>query len=534
MKKKAGSTRGVADPKRTAKKKSRSKENEVGPAPELFIGLVGAVGSDLETVNRQIRSYLKAANYKTVDIRLSRLITDCKDYAHLEKLKNGPENERIDKLMDAGDDLRRNLKRGDAVSLLGILAVRAHRKTRKGDSKEPVSRTAYIFNSLKHPDEIESLRNIYGESFFVVSTYAPKRERIESLAKRIARSKGKFRADDYENEAESLVEKDEKEVGEDYGQNVRDAFPLADVFISQRKNVDSQIKRFIELIFGHPFITPTVDEYGMFHAKAAALRSADLSRQVGAVITTDDGEMISAGCNEVPKAGGGSVWEDKVESKQDYRDFKIGQDASAVMKREIITEIFEKLKTAGWLSQAKRRKRPDKLAEDALYSKTDAPLKDTRAASIIEFGRIVHAEMSAITDAARRGLSVKDANLYCTTFPCHMCARHIVAAGMQRVVYVEPYPKSMAKDLYKRSIQVDGDEADEDAVVFEPFVGIAPIRYISLFEMPPRKDKRGYPLDWELATANPQIQETYPRYIDLEEGYIEPLFKRYEQYAATD
>lgn len=531
VKKKSTLKKKVVTKKRNANKKARAKVKQViTPAPELFIGLVGAVGSDLEKVNRQIKSYLKTANYNSVEIHLSKLIAECNDYKHLKKLKDGPEDKRINDFMEAGDAFRKSLERCDAVALLGILAVRAHRKKINGDSKEPIDRCVYVFNSLKHPNEIDTLRKIYGESFFVVSTYAPKRERIESLSKRIAKSRGKFRAEDFKSAAESLVEKDEKEDGEDFGQDVRDAFPLADVFISQRKDVDKQIKRFVELIFGHPFITPTVNEYGMFHAKAAALRSADLSRQVGAVITTDDGEIIAAGCNEVPKAGGGSVWEDKVNPRDDYRDFRIGQDASAVMKREIITEIFDRLKKAGWLSDAVKGKKPDILAEESLYAKGKAPLKDTRVASIIEFGRIVHAEMSAITDAARRGISVKNATLYCTTFPCHMCARHIVASGISRVVYIEPYPKSMAKELYKRSIQVDGDEADKDAVVFEPFVGIAPKLYISLFEMPSRKDDRGYPVDWDLARSNPQIQQIVPRYLELEEGYTEPLIERYEQY----
>lgn len=512
-----------------AKTASTTNKKTSKPGPELFIGLVGAVGSDLERVNRQVRSYLKTANYEAVEIRLSRLIAQCEDYSHLQKLKDAPEDQRINEFMDAGDDIRRTLQRGDAVALLGLLAVRANRKVMNGDSKLAVERCAYIFNSLKHPSEVETLRKIYGDSFFLISTYAPKHERIETLKKRIAKSRGKFRSGDFDVEAKQLVEKDEKEVGDDFGQNVRDAFPLADVFISQRKDIDRQIKRFVDLLFGNPFITPTVNEYGMFHAKAAALRSADLSRQVGAVITSDDGEIIAAGCNEVPKAGGGSVWEEKVNPKQDYRDFQIGQDASAVMKREIITEIFTKLQAAGWLASSKRRVSPDKLADEALYSKGKAPLKDTRVASIIEFGRIVHAEMSAITDAARRGISVRGANLYCTTFPCHMCARHVIASGISRVIYIEPYPKSMAKDLYQRSIQVDGDDADDDAVVFEPFVGIAPKRYISLFEMTPRKDQRGYSVEWDLTNADPQLQETYPRYLSLEEGYVEPLLARYER-----
>ena len=82
----------------------------------------------------------------------------------------------------------------------------------------------------------------------------------------------------------------------------------------------------------------------MFHAKAAAMRSADLSCQVGAVIATADGEIIAAGCNEVPKARGGSVWEGRENDKgKDYRDYTLGYDSTARMKHETIAEIFERL-----------------------------------------------------------------------------------------------------------------------------------------------------------------------------------------------
>lgn len=59
-----------------------------------------------------------------------------------------------------------------------------------------------------------------------------------------------------------------------------------------------------------------------------------------------------------------------------------------------------------------------------------------------------HAEMAALMSCARSGGSPVDGTLYCTTFRCHNCAKHIVAAGIRSVVYVEPYPKSKAKDLY--------------------------------------------------------------------------------------
>ena len=106
---------------------------------------------------------------------------------------------------------------------------------------------------------------------------------------------------------------------------------------------------------------------------------------------------------------------------------------------------------------------------------------------ITEFGRNVHAEMAALLDAARRGVSIEGLTLYCTTFPCHDCAKHIIAAGVERVVYIEPYPKSKAKELFKEDIIVDpmnNEEACSRKVRFEPFVGIAPRQYMRLFAFP--------------------------------------------------
>ena len=65
-------------------------------------------------------------------------------------------------------------------------------------------------------------------------------------------------------------------------------------------------------------------------------------------------------------------------------------------------------------------------------------VRESRVMDLIEFGRILHAEMSALSDAARKGICVEGATLYCTTFPCHLCAKLIVAAGITKVVYLEP------------------------------------------------------------------------------------------------
>jgi cytidine/deoxycytidylate deaminase-like protein len=99
--------------------------------------------------------------------------------------------------------------------------------------------------------------------------------------------------------------------------------------------------------------------------------------------------------------------------------------------------------------------------------------------------------MAALMDAARRGVSVRGCTLYTTTFPCHNCARHLVAAGIMRVVYVSPYAKSQAKELHSDAIDFAAAATRPGAVQFEPFVGVAPRRYLDLFEADRRKQEDG-------------------------------------------
>ena len=46
--------------------------------------------------------------------------------------------------------------------------------------------------------------------------------------------------------------------------------------------------------------------------------------------------------------------------------------------------------------------------------------------------------------------------LYTTTFPCHNCTRHIVASGIAKVYYIEPYAKSLALELHNDAIELRG------------------------------------------------------------------------------
>ncbi len=52
----------------------------------------------------------------------------------------------------------------------------------------------------------------------------------------------------------------------------------------------------------------------------------------------------------------------------------------------------------------------------------------------------IHAEQNAIIQAAKLGVSIEGATLYCTHQPCVICAKMIVNSGIARIVYVEGYP----------------------------------------------------------------------------------------------
>jgi tRNA(Arg) A34 adenosine deaminase TadA len=74
-----------------------------------------------------------------------------------------------------------------------------------------------------------------------------------------------------------------------------------------------------------------------------------------------------------------------------------------------------------------------------------------------------------------------------------MCAKHIVGAGIDKVYFLEPYPKSLVADLHSNSISVEGNDrghySGHPAVVFEHFFGVAPRRYRELFERGSRKER---------------------------------------------
>ena len=132
---------------------------------------------------------------------------------------------------------------------------------------------------------------------------------------------------------------------------------------------------------------PSNDEYFMNMAKLVATRSTCVRRQVGAVVVKDK-RVLSTGYNGSPKGS----------------------------------------------------KHCDELG--CIREELNVP-SGTRH----ELCRGVHAEQNAVIQAAYFGVSVKDSSIYTTTYPCSMCAKLIINAGIIEIVYYEGYPDDLSKEL---------------------------------------------------------------------------------------
>lgn len=517
--------------------------------PELVIGFVAPVGVDVQLLCDAVNTHLRTFQYTSVELRLSKLLERTTAWTPLAT--NASEDARISHYQRAGREFRRTLQRGDALALAAIVAIREDRANRTGDSDQPGDSIAYLLNQLKHPDEAELLRRVYGPAFVLIAAHATSATREARLIKRIAESEQRTSRNEDKARAQEVIRVDDEEPGDlgadSFGQNTRNTYPLGDIFINLERNEGRlEVERFIDLLFGHPFHTPRPDELAMYHARAAALRSSDESRQVGAVITNvkrdtlgnpSNVELVASGTNEVPMRGGGFYWDGSSYSP-DARDQSLiandpGGDRAMAIKKSVLAELLEVLRDSAWLSEAAAGRQIPQLTTDLV-----SRLGRTQFMGIGEFQRQVHAEMAALVDSARRGVGVDGCTMYVTTFPCHNCAKHVIAAGIKQLIYLEPYAKSRAAMLHEEEIDLDSKEQSPPAldstsgphrVLFNAYTGIAPRQYEPLFSMAKRGRKNLLSLkQWGLRKASLE-----PRYL-LRNGFASSLASEREEIERLD
>lgn len=450
---------------------------------DLVIGVVGAAGSGTSWAAEVMKRILFRSGVASTIIK-ARDVLEAADPNGWEEAKQKSGMARAEAYQKVGDILRKH--NDNAFVAAGLIANIARVRSKKEASAPLV----IICDSLRNPDEAKLLRSVYGEAFWLLGVVCDEPTRRERLLKKHnLANHGPDSAT-----LDSFMHRDE-DSGEKNGQKVAATFELADFFIDSSPSIRSHdvpdseldewpvtafICRFLDLIRGErPLLRPTDGEQAMYQAYAARLGSACLSRQVGAALIDRKGQLLATGCNEVPRAGGGlyGQGEDDAEERERGRCHVLNGYCSNTTEREtIIDELLEVLGQHGF----------EAPAEESRLTELRSSLRHSRVGQLIEFSRSVHAEMDALISAARKGVSTVGGRLYVTTFPCHNCARHIVAAGVDEVHFIEPYLKSKALTLHCDSITLPTEDwiapssIDESPnkrqrrVKFSPYIGAAP------------------------------------------------------------
>ncbi|MGA0609456.1 anti-phage dCTP deaminase [Caldimonas sp. KR1-144] len=465
---------------------------------EIVIALCGPLGTPLHEVAEAFKEQLESKDFGYTHVEVIRLSRVIRTQA---KLSDGA---TIKQLIDAGNDLRDSHGAGflaqhaikhiftqrqkhfpaDAADGQGGLFETGSTAPAVVPTKS--GRVCHIIDSIKNSQELRLLRQVYGDMLHVVGVYTPIEQRIDRLS----------RNPNSKDDIHALIDRDS---GEEmaHGQRVQETFPQADFFLRADAGTSSQlearVKRFLALMLGTSIITPTQSERAMYEAFSAARNSACLSRQVGAAIADKDGHVLATGWNDVPRAFGGLYETIDMRTSPDVDHRCWNKDGGKCFNDEEKTFLAQQV--IGKLAEAKVIQPQD------VGRATELIRHDSQLRSLIEFSRAVHAEMHALLNASTSyGGRIREGKLFVTTYPCHSCARHIVAAGIAEVYFLEPYRKSLATKLHGDAITES--ETDTKKVRIMPFDGVAPSRFLKFFGYPEsgRKDQAS----GRMITGSPQ------------------------------
>ena len=346
---------------------------------QIVVGLVARIGVETKDIVASLTDELKEYGYVVHHIHLTDRLKAFPAKLHIVEM---PVEKRYSTYIDACNKLR--LDAGNDVMARFAVAEIVIKRGATGLNADIQKRNAYIVDQIKRPEEFEFLRSVYGEHFVQISCHATERVRVSRLIRKIA----EYHPEDPKNprwdiEARQLVHTDESQEEEPSGQRVRQVFPLSDIVIDaqSRETFSFGIERFFRALFGDSSVTPSREEYGMQLANAAAQRSSDLSRQVGASILSRNMEIKALGCNEVPRSNGGTYWEN---DHPDGRDFALGTDANEQRRQAVILDLMIRLESVGALiPELSGYSNLHKF----LFKRDDRIIADSQIIDSLEYGR---------------------------------------------------------------------------------------------------------------------------------------------------
>ena len=437
----------------------------MNPGNQIVIGLTGPFGAGCSWIADYIRDQYKCRRYSLTDA-MRELAPKFVDNLDEEKLFS-PKHRSYQQ--DVGDKIRKK----DFYAIPARVVDRVKEDEKRDKSLKFLD---IVIDGIRNPGEMTYLREKYPH-FFVVAVFAPSEVRWN-------RKKEVYKGSQYDFDRDDTRDSGEFEPA--WGQKVQLCVDRSDILISnERQFIEPHIKEelqdkinlYIELMKKPGSMSPNPWELNMGQAYEASLMSTCCKRKVGAIIVREEASedrsvsyVIASGYNEAPLnvkpcfQRGGSA-----KPEYCYKDEKI----KTVLKKE-----YKHCPKCGTELQF-----PEEFDLPFICTNSGCRARlgsDFMPSKMLDLCIAVHAEEAAILQASKfGGIQIEGSTLYTTTFPCPLCAKMIVYAGIKRVLFAEPYPEDEAIDTL--------EEANVDRFLFEGVKGRA---YHRLFEPPPYEPNR--------------------------------------------
>lgn len=392
---------------------------------QVVIGLTGQFGAGCTTVAQ----YLEEQGFRNYS--LSNIVKDS-----VQKRLGGMEFQKLNtkQLRETLQDEGNKLRESDHA----YMARKVHEQIMAAGHQE----NSIVIDSIRNPAEVRYLTLSFS-SFYLLALDAS--SGVRWLRKQT----------DYEDDINQFREDDMRDKGDyepKHGQQTEACVYLADVVIDNETQIGYRrdwdlffyrIWQYVDLMKTPGYRNPTYKELFMHMAYAVSLKSSCNKRQVGAIIVStgprqaiaplrpqDEVEsyVLATGFNDVPinervcsELGGRS------NPKFCSRDY---YEERALRAMKYCPGCGAQLDLPkGELGLFRCQKCGARLPRDYMAGK------------LLDLCRSVHAEEAAILQAAKLGSSsLRGTVVYSTTFPCLLCCKSIINAGISKIVYREPYP----------------------------------------------------------------------------------------------
>jgi hypothetical protein len=182
--------------------------------PELFFGIAGPIGVDVDKITDALAQELHHVDYQTEIIKLTTHMKDI-DAGIIEPRHQDYYHQMIFK-MDHASAICRNYNDPSTLAKIGLWTIN-HSRNLKYSGAIP-EKNAYIIRQLKRPEEVSALRKVYGRQFVLISAYGSEEDRKQNLYNKLKTSlPTTTSSSDIAQKVEKFISKDASEGQDSFG-----------------------------------------------------------------------------------------------------------------------------------------------------------------------------------------------------------------------------------------------------------------------------------------------------------------------------